>query len=194
MKNSSANKIIMILLGCLFLSWAAPNPGSAHRTPVIKLASVKEAIHRMFPQQKLFLKEVDLTDRQVEALESYGNWDSVDTHHKFFVSRGQDHSLKRAAVFMNEFTRHGNIVLAVAFDAKGRVVDVLITDIQSEILGWVEPLLNKNYTQTFRGKNSGMDLSLDSKWKTSSSMTQTYALIIANAVKKSAQLFDQVFK
>ena len=131
----------------------------------------------------------------MERLKSFGNWDSVETHHKFFLSQGDDRSLDRAVVFMTEFSRHGSLVVAVSLNPDGKVLEAMITHIQSEVLGWVNPLLKKNYMDDFKGKDSGLQLALHPKWKEGTSkMTQTFALKIANTVKRSAQLFDVVFK
>ncbi len=96
---------------------------------------------------------------------------------------------------MVEFTRHGPLVVAVALDPQGKITGVILTDTQVEPLTWLEPLLKKNYMQTFIGRDSRMPLTLDAKWKADfSRMSQDFARVINNAVKKGAQLFDVVFE
>ncbi len=183
------------VLFTMVLVLGSPVIVSAHVTPIIKLLTVKETIAHLLPNSELYVKEVELTDAQLEKLKSFGNWESHQSRYKFILSRGTDNSLERALVFMPEFSRHGTVVIAVSLDNNGKVIDAVITDIQTEIMGWVQPLLKARYMESFKGKDSGMELALDGKWKKiSNDLTQSYALAIANAVKRSAQLFDQVFK
>ncbi|MFQ5451247.1 MAG: hypothetical protein ACE5E9_11515 [Nitrospinaceae bacterium] len=182
------------MAGWIFVS-IGTGSALAHVTPVVKLSSTRDTIARLLPQGKLSLKDVRLTPDQMQKLKSQGNWESHENHYKFFVSRAPDNQLQRAAVFITEYSRHGPVVVAVSLDPSGKVVDAILTDIQVEPLAWVEPLLQENYMREFRGKGGNMALALDTKWKTrTSGMTQSYALIIANAVKRAAQLFDVVFK
>lgn len=170
-------------------------PAWAHVTPNLKLLSTKESVSRLLPQGRLFLKNVDLTSDHVSRLKSQGNWHSNETHYKFFVVRDDNGKLVRTAVFVTEFTRHGPLVVAVGLDGEGKVVEALLTDIQTEPMEWVGPLLRRHYMRDFRGKDSSLPLTLTSKWTNGTSgLTQSYALFIANAVKRSAQLFDLVFK
>ena len=194
MKIFKNHSTTLFLVGLLF-SWVGPHAVWGHVTPVVKLHTLKETLSHLLPDKKLHLKEVNLNDGQVERLKSFGNWDSVGTNHKFFLSQGDDRSLDRAVVFMTEFTRHGSLVVAVSLNPDGKVLEAMITHIQLEVLEWVSPLLKRSYMDGFRGKDSGLQLVLNPQWKEETSkMTQAYALVIANAVKRSAQLFDIVFK
>ncbi|PIQ97201.1 MAG: hypothetical protein COV67_05485 [Nitrospinae bacterium CG11_big_fil_rev_8_21_14_0_20_56_8] len=176
------------LLGTAFHSWA-------HVTPNVKLHTTREAVARLLPEGKLSLKEVTLEGENLKALESHENWDSQEDHFNFYVSRDGDRKLKRAAIFMTEFTRHGPVVVGVALDPEGKIADAVVTDVQAEPLEWIGPLLRIPFLESFRGKGSGLDLRLDEKWKRGTTeMAQAYGVILANALKKSAQLFELVFR
>jgi hypothetical protein len=183
--------MLVMVLGIL---WMAPDAW-AHVSANVKLVSTKETVQRLLPKGKLFIKEVDLTENQLDKLRSFDNWNTHTSHFKFFVSRDNQGQLQRVMTSIVEFTRHGPVVVAVAMDPKGKITGALLTDTQTELLTWLEPLLKKNFMQTFQGKDSLMPLSLDDKWKNEfSRLSQDFALVIANAVKKSAQVFDVVFK
>ncbi len=191
MKIKIVNFVLVMVLGIL---WITPGVW-AHVSANVKLLSMKETVQRLLPKGKLFVKEVDLTQNQLDILRSFDNWTTRARHFKFFVSRDKQGRLQRVMTSMVEFTRHGPVVVAVALDPQGKVTGAILTDTQVEPLAWVEPLLKKNFMQTFQGKDSHMSLTLDAKWENGfSRISQDFALVIANAVKKSAQVFDVVFK
>ncbi len=190
MKTKTAKFLFMMVLA---MFWVAPEAW-AHVSANVKLVSAKESVQRLLPKGKLFVKEVDLTTGQLAKLRAFDNWDTRAAHFRFFVSRDETGKLQRAMTSMVEFTRHGPVVVAVALDPQGKITGVILTDTQVEPLTWLEPLLEKNYMQVFIGKDSRMPLTLDAKWKTEfSRISQDFAQIITNAVKKGAQLFDVVF-
>lgn len=189
--NRPTSLLYTIILGWILMASQA----WAHVSPNVKLATTREAIAHLLPKGTLLLKDVRLDNAQLASLKASGDWPSHENHYKFFVSRDQNGNLQRAAVFITEFTRHGPIVVAVALDPNGKVVDAMLTDIQAEPLEWVGPLLRGHYLKQFVGKGSEMQLNLEPQWKNSTTkMTQAYALIIARAVKRAARLFDLVFK
>ncbi len=189
----------LMLPGALLLwlgVWGTLAPsGLAHVTPMMKLSSVQETLAHFLPDGDRFVKEVHLTEAQKEKLKALGNWDQVGDSYKFFVAHGDNYNLDRAVIFMPAYSRHGAIVVAVALDGRGRVIDAQVTAAQTEIMQWVEPLLKKHYLNQFQGQDSSMAIELNGDLKENTSeITQTYARILGNAVKRSAQLFDVVFK
>ena len=171
------------------------NPAWGHVTPNVRLHTTREVIQQLLPKGELFVKEVTLNSEQKARLKAFDNWDTRNDNFKFYISRDKNNRLQRVVISMVEFTRHGPMVMAVALDANGRVQDALLTNIQMESLTWVDPILKSNYIQELRGKDSKMPLTLESKWKERfTDVSQYFALSIANSVKKSAQLFDLLFK
>jgi len=182
--------LVLSLLVVLTTAFAA----TAHVTPSVKMATTREAVSRLLPEGKLYVKEIELNDEQMDKLKAQGNWTAHENCYRFIISRDENDKFLGAAVFITEHTRHGPVVVAVGLTETGQVKEVLVTDVQSEMLGWAGTLLRNGFLDSFRGKNSGMPLSIDAKVKAETTgMTQSFALIIANAVKRSAQLFDLVF-
>lgn len=198
MKNSK-----IVLVAFVIAVFLAGGPVWAHVTPNVVLSTTREALVKLLPTGgKLFQKEAHLSDVDWNKLKSFGNWAEPDQgwsgggerDYKFFISRDQNNIILRAVVFVSEFTRHGQVMVAVALDGNGQVTDALVTDVQEEPLEWVEPLLVSNYMAEFKGKDSSMSLQLGAKWSSMSTMSQAYALSIANAVKRGAQLFDLIIR
>lgn len=188
-------KYFLAALLVLFSTGTAMNTAWGHVTPSIRLHTTREMIQQLLPKGELFVKEVTLNPEQKARLQALDNWDTRTDQFKFYISRDKNNRLQRAVISMVEFTRHGPMVMAVAFDANGQVQDVLLTDIQSEPLTWVDPILKSTYIQELRGKDSNMSLTLESKWQEKfTGVSRYFALTIANVVKKSAQLFDVVFR
>lgn len=189
------NKLFAAFVFTLFTLGLGFNAAWAHVTPNIKLSTTRETVARLLPAGKLFLKDVQLSKVRMEQFNGDGFWPIHENRYKFYVSRGENNQLQRAMVSITEMSRHGPLVVAVAFLPDGTVAEAMITDIQMEPLTWVSPLLKANYMAVFRGKDSGMKVALDPKWaKGATTMTQTYALLIAHAVKKAAVLFDETFQ
>ena len=188
-------KYFLAALLVLFSTGTSLNPAWGHVTPNVRLHTTREVIQQLLPTGKLFVKEVTLTSEQKTRLQALDNWDTRNDHFKFYISRDENNRLQRVMTTMIEFTRHGPLVMAVALDANGKLQEAMLTDIQMEPLTWVDPILKSTYIQEFRGKDSSMSLTLAPKWKKSfTGISQSFALSIANSVKKSAQLFDVVFK
>ena len=188
-------KYFLAALLVLFSTGTSMHPAWAHVTPNVRLHTTREVIQQLLPKGKLFIKEVTLNSEQKARLKAFDNWDTRNDHFKFYISRDKDNRLNRVMVSMIEFTRHGPMVMAVALDANGQIQDALLTDIQMEPLTWVDPVLKSTYIQELRGKDSSMSLTLESKWKEQfTDVSQYFARSIANSVKKSAQLFDLLFK
>ena len=188
-------KYFLAALLVLFSTGTSMHPAWAHVTPNVRLHTTREVIQQLLPKGKLFIKEVTLNSEQKARLKAFDNWDTRNDHFKFYISRDEDNRLNRVMVSMIEFTRHGPMVMAVALDANGQIQDALLTNIQMEPLTWVDPVLKSTYIQELRGKDSSMSLTLESKWKEQfTDVSQYFARSIANSVKKSAQLFDLLFK
>ncbi|MBI4388750.1 MAG: hypothetical protein HY580_01105 [Nitrospinae bacterium] len=190
-KNRLGFQVAALVLAALFSGSAW-----AHVTPNMQLAGIRETVAKLLPYGQLYVKDIRLNEEQKHRLDALNNWKGQlgDGEFKFFITRDGGDRLLGALVFMNEFTYHGPVVVAVAMDANGKVADATVTDVPMEPLEWVSPLLRSDYLREFKGKTASMELALGPKWENGySEMTRGYALFIANAVKRSAQLFDMVF-
>ncbi|MFQ5673946.1 MAG: hypothetical protein ACE5G9_12740 [Nitrospinales bacterium] len=189
------NRMYGLAVFICFAFGLGANAAWAHVTPNVKFSTTKETVARLLPKGNLFLKEVVLTKDQMKKLDAPGYWRTQKDHYTFYLSRDKNNRLQKAMISVTEVSRHGPVIVAVAFNPDGKIADAVVTDVQMEPLRWVAPLLEGNYMESFKGKDSSMELKLDPKWANRvTKMNQAYALIIAHAVKKAALLFDDTFK
>lgn len=180
----------------LVLALQAGTAAAAPVGPSVKFHTLKEAVAKLLPDaKKLTQRDVVLSGGQLKRLKKYKNWDTDETQFTLYHARNEDNKIVRTLVLFPEYSRQGGILVAVALSNGGRVVDALLMEAENPAVDWLLPLLRAGYMETFSGQGKDMGLALDKKFKTSGipEISQTYALHIANAVKKSAQLFYAVF-
>lgn len=161
-----------------------------------KFFTLQETVAKLLPNaQVLTRRDVSLTPKQLARLKKHRNWDSDTTQFVFYHARNKKKKIVRTLVLFKENPTRGRMVAAVALSNQGKVVDALLMEAQNNTINWIMPLLRADYMQTFIGKDKNLKLKLSKKFASSefTSISQTYALLIANAVKKSAQLFHVVF-
>ena len=185
-----------IIAGTLALAgWMVCANAIAHITPNVRLHTTRETINVLLPEGKLFIKDVKLPVSTMKMLWRTDNYDTHTDSYRFYISRNDRKEVLRVMTSITEFTRHGNLVVAVSLNPDGTVAEALVTDVAMELLTWVSPILKTDFLKSFRGKRSDMSLDLDDRWaKEFTGISHDFAKVIANAVKKSAQLFDVVFK
>jgi|GEM_PF-6834138 len=197
LRRLTLKPIAVLLIFSVVFFQAAGASAQFFNNPTFKLYSIRETVAKLLPNaQVLTRRDVVLTPRQLHRLKRNKNWDSDTTEFTFYHAKDKARKITRTLVIFPENTRNGPMVMAVALSNRGRVIDVILTDIQNKTIGWVLPLVQAGYLKTFVGKDRNLKLKLSGKFKSStfSPISRTYALLIANAVKKSAQLFHVVFQ
>ncbi|MBI4388751.1 MAG: hypothetical protein HY580_01110 [Nitrospinae bacterium] len=193
------NKILRILILTALISAFQPGvPASAETVePMVPFFTLKEAVAKLLPNaKKLTQRDIVLDGERLNRLRQLKNWDTGETRFTLYHARNEKGKITGALVIFPEPTVQGPLVLAVALSNEGRVTEALLMEAGNKTADRLLPLLRAGYMQTFAGKDKDMKLVLDKKFKGQefSPIAQTYALHIANAVKKSAQLFDALFK
>lgn len=179
---------------CLVLptAVASAQPYQSH----IKFFTLKETVAKLLPDSPVLTRrDIVLTGKQLRRLRKFKNWDSKTTAFVFYHAKNKDKKILRTLILFPEDARQGSMVMAVALSNQGRVVDAVLMEAQNKAVNWILPLLRAGYLQTFAGKKSDLKLKLSKKFKGRefSKLTQTYALLMANTIKKSAQLFQVAF-
>ncbi len=177
-------------------AWATPL-GAEFMAPMVRYYSLKDAVARLLPDAPVMTRRnVHLTSDQLRRLKTLKNWDSNDTQFELYHARNQRKKITRTVVVFHEYTPQGILLVAVGLSNRGYVTEAVLMEAPNRIVQWIQPLLHAGYMQTFAGKNYQMPLELDPKTSREewSPLTRKYALRLANAVKKSAQLFQVVFK
>ncbi|MBI4383489.1 MAG: hypothetical protein HY579_05585 [Nitrospinae bacterium] len=193
------NKIPRTLALVALISAFQPGvPASAETVePMVPFVSLKEAVAKLLPgAKKLTQRDIVLGGERLDRLRKLKNWDTDETQFTLYHARDEKGRIAGALVIFPEQTVQGPLVLAVALSNEGRVTEALLMEAGNKTVDRLLPLLRAGYMRTFAGKDKDMKLVLDKKFKTPefSPLAQTYALHIANAVKKSAQLLDALFK
>lgn len=162
----------------------------------VKFHTLRETVAALLPGAvKLTRRDIQLTDKQLRRLRKHKNWDSDISEFILFHARNEKKQITRTLILFPEHTRQGVLVVAVALSNQGKVVDALLMEAQHATIDWVLPLVRADYMKTFVGKDKDVKLRLSKNFKTSKfpPISQTYALRLINAVKKSAQLFEVLF-
>jgi hypothetical protein len=177
-------------------AWATPL-GAEFLAPMVRYYSLKDAVARLLPGAPVMTRrDVHLTSDQLRRLKTFKNWDSNDTQFELYHARNQRKKITRTVVVFREYTPQGVLLVAVGLSNRGQVTDAILMEAPNRIAQWIQPLLRAGYMQAFAGKDYRMSLEPDlniqnEEW---SALTRNYALRLANAVKKSAQLFQVIFK
>ncbi|PIQ97202.1 MAG: hypothetical protein COV67_05490 [Nitrospinae bacterium CG11_big_fil_rev_8_21_14_0_20_56_8] len=180
----------------LLLFSAAPS-GALPREAMIPFSSIKEAVAQMLPSTgNLIRRDIVLDEKHLARLSRFKNWDTEETEFVIYHSRNAENKVTGTLILFPEHTRQGTLVVAVALDNHGRVTGARLVEAQEPTVQWVLPLLRANYLDRFKGATLALDLALpkEFKGKNFSSISQTYARRLANSVKKTAQMFDAVYK
>ncbi|HTO76448.1 MAG TPA: hypothetical protein VMQ61_10260 [Thermoanaerobaculia bacterium] len=162
----------------------------AHVTPNVTLVRKGDFLKEALPgATKYFEKHLMLAGSEGAAIRQATGWTPTDEDTKVYVGRDDAGGLVGSVVFLWMPSQHGPVGVAVAFDA-GRVVRrVTVTDVGTEPLVWVRPLLEGGGLKTLEGLPLGS--SPDAARLTppdAGAMTRYYAGIVAAAVVRAQKL------
>ncbi|WP_237097860.1 hypothetical protein [Nitrospina gracilis] len=160
--------------------------------PVIRYLTLKETVEALLPSaEELSKRNVQLSHRKLEKLRRLKNWDTNDDTFVFFHAKTKEGRITRTLVTFREYIRQGGVLLmAVSLDNDGRILEVRLMEAPNFVIQWIQPILRSDYLDSFKGKDHRLDLELGPEYRDRfSGITQQFALKMANAVKKSAQLF-----
>jgi len=175
------------------LATSGAGPALAHVTPNVQLLRrgdfVKQSLAAatQFFEQRLAFGAADAA-----AIRGRTGWTPSEEEVKVYVGRDAQGRLVGSAVFVWVPSEHGPIGVAVAFDPAGKILQAAVTDIGSEPLTWVRPLLAGGGIAAFAGLP--LDASPDPAKvapAATGSMTRYYAEVIAQGVAR-AQAVAQV--
>ncbi|MFQ5451245.1 MAG: hypothetical protein ACE5E9_11505 [Nitrospinaceae bacterium] len=189
----------------VFLAWLVlslllfPREGrpSAIPEPMVKFKTLKETVTQLLPGAKnLSRRDIVLNSKHLKRLEKYKNWDTDATEFVIYHAKNAGKKIQRTLILFPEHTRQGTLVVAVALDNGGTVTGTVLMEAQQPTMNFLMPLLRAGYMDSFSGKDRTLKLTLAKKYRSTglSIISRTYALRIANAVKKSAQLFHIYFR
>jgi len=171
----------------LFLCAAA---ASAHITPNVQLVKRGEFLKESLPgAERYFEKQLMLSGAVGTAIRQATGWSPTAEDTRMYVGRDGKGELVGSVVFLWIPSEHGPVGLAVAFDPHGTIRRAAVTDVASEPLAWVRPLIDAGGLQSFVGLGHGEkpDPSHVAPAVTAS-MSRYYAQILAEGVARAQQV------
>lgn len=172
---------------------AVASPAFAHVTPNVTLLKRGEFVKQSLPaaaeffEQKLAFGGADAT-----AIKSRTHWTPSEEDLKVYLGRDAQKRLIGSALFLWVPSEHGPVGVAVAFDPAGKILQAAVTDVGSEPLAWVRPLLQGDGMTAFAGLP--LDATPDPAKVApgvSGNMSRYYAEVIAEGVAR-AQAVERV--
>ncbi len=127
-----------LLLALSLVAW----PTWGHVTPNVQLVKKGELVRDSLPgATRFFERSIVLDAPSRTALEKRTGWSPTREDTRVYVGRRKDGSLVGMVGFLWMPSQHGPVGVGVAFDARGVILRVAVTDVGSEPLEWIRPLL-----------------------------------------------------
>lgn len=177
----------------LVLLVALTAPAAAHVGPTVELVERAAFIRNTLPEAtRFFERKLDLGDADRTAIRQAVGWiPSVDDT-EIYVGRDDDGALVGTAIFVWTPSQHGPVSVGVIFDPAGAILRVTVTEVGSEPLSWVQPLVDGDGMAAFEGLAPDQtpdpsEVAPEIRGK----MSRYYAEVIAEGVQR-AQAVERV--
>jgi hypothetical protein len=158
---------------------------AAHVTPNVSLVRRGDFIRQAMPGAVKFF-EKSLDGPALEKVSRATRWRPSEQEARVYIARTADGRLVGTAVFVWMPSQHGPVGIGAAFDPEGTLKQATVTDVGSEPLAWVTPLLPGNRIGSLAG------LALDSAPdpdriapSDAGPMTRYYARVIAEGIRRA---------
>jgi hypothetical protein len=112
----------------------------AHVTPNVTLVRRGDFVKESLPGATKFFEKT-LGPAAVAAVQKETGWAPSSEEAKIFVGRDDSGRLVGSAIFLWVASQHGPLGLGIAFGADGKIRRATVTDVGTEPLVWVRPLL-----------------------------------------------------
>jgi hypothetical protein len=161
----------------------------AHITPPVVLMSDRDALIALLAgAQKFFVREVRLSDDERREVEKRTGWKPDEDFYRFFLGRDAGGQLVAATLFLSDYTVHGPVRIATAFDSRGNVKGVRVVEVTEETYSWVQPLIDRDFTRPFVGHPASHAAYQDAKGP--DVMSHFYAQVVAGLVRRAGALYE----
>jgi hypothetical protein len=171
-------------------------PAFAHITPNVKLVERGTFVQQSLPGATgFFAKDLDLGADDLARIHKETGWTPTAEEVQVYVGRDAGGSLVGSVVFLWIASEHGPVGIGVAFDPQGKVLAATVTDVGSEPLTWVRPLLPDGTVTAFAGL--GLDAKPDPDQvepTVKAAMPRYYAEVIAQGVERAQAVEKGVFQ
>jgi hypothetical protein len=185
--------IAPLLGAALTAGLLAAGLAAAHVTPPVVLVSDRDAVADLLSgATRFFVREVTLTPQERQAIQQRWNWSPQEDFYRFYVGRDDQGKAVAAALFVTEVTMHGPVRVAVGLEPDGKVRGATVVELSEETYPWVKPLIDRNFTRQYAGRDSQgpFGLSGTDGGPASNQMGQFYGQVIASLIQRGAILYD----
>lgn len=170
------------------LSFAASLFG--HVTPNVELVRKGEFLKQSLSRAtQFFEKKIPSDGPDFVAIRDATGWAPSEENARLYVGRDAEGRLVGSVVFLWVPSQHGPLRVGVAFDADGTILRVAVTDVASEALACVRPVLAAGGMEAFVGLGVGASVDPDRVApQVTGSMSRYYARLIAQSVARARAL------
>lgn len=165
----------------------------AHVTPNVQLVRRGEFIKAHLPAATRFSeKTLMIGGPDLAAIKRATGWTPSEEDAKIYIGRDASSSLVGSVAFVWMPSEHGPVGVGVAFDPEGRILAAEVTDVGTEPLAWIRPLLDAGGMKSFDGL--GLDRAPAATAvapAVGGTMNRYYAEVIARGVAR-AQALERV--
>lgn len=174
-------------LGAAAILWLVALAGRAHITPNVELVRRGEFLKASLPAATgFFEKQFMISGADGAAIRNKTGWAPSEEDTRVYVGRDAQGHLAGTVVFLWVATQHGPMGIAAAFDPRGTLMRAAVTDVGSEPLAWVRPLIDARGPDALAGLAPGArpDPALIAPGVTGR-MSRYYAGIIADGIARA---------
>jgi hypothetical protein len=174
----------------LAAAFALPAAALAHITPNVELVRKGDFLKAALPgAAKFFEKHLMISGPDGAAIRAATGWSPSEEDTRVFVGRDEAGALVGAVVFLWMPSQHGPVGVAVAFAPDGAVRRAAVTDVGSEPLAWVRPIVDAGTLGSLAGlpRDARPDAARLSP-PGAGAMTRYYASVVAEAVARAQKV------
>jgi hypothetical protein len=171
------------ILSVALLSFAGA--AAAHVTPNVSLVRRGDFIRQAFPAASKFFEKA-LEGKTLDAVALSAGWRPSEEEARVYVARAAEGKLVGTAVFLWMPSQHGPVGIGAAFDPDGTLRQVAVTDVGTEPLAWVRPLLAQDRLEPLVGlKLDGAPDPDRLAPAEAGAMTRYYARVISDGIRRA---------
>lgn len=165
-------------------------PSLAHVTPTVYLVKRGDFVRNALQGASRFYEHrLDARAVQEVAAEAQSKWHPSPREIKLYVGRDDQGDLAGTVVFLRVPSEHGPVGLGVAYDSTDRILRATVTEVGSEPLAWVQPLLDAHALSGLKGAAADAEVNpADLAPQIHGRMSRYYAQVIARGVERAGMV------
>lgn len=165
-------------------------PAMAHVTPTVQLVRRGDFVRSALSgATRFFEHKLDAEELEGLRAEADPQWQPSGREIKIYVGRDDRAQLVGSVVFLRVPSEHGPVGIGVAYDASGRILQASVTEVGSEPLAWVQPLLRAHALDGVRGKAAGATIEAAGLApQVRGRMSRYYATVIARGIQRAGRI------